>query len=593
MDPVKLLADVLGYAVSGAFVLLGVVALVVWLRHRDAARGYLALALGMLGLVSLAGLVQKLTGLEGRWVAIASIAAFQLSGLALLLFRHRLIPLSWSALALATAALAGSAALLAYAGSPAPGIAPTPLQSAAALLLVVVWSICVAEPALRLFRASRGRPVIQRRRLRALATGYIGIIVILFASVIAQSQGVSAQLSIVTSLLTLTVAPILYVGFSPPGWLRQTWRESEEEDFRQAVNELLLYSSSRAELADRALAWAVRLLGADFAFVIDGTGEILAAHGTSLESAAQQAAHLRREGLLPQGPEVAASGRVIYPMPLENGPGYLAAFAGPFTPLFGAEEVSRLRLYSASITAALDRAHISERLLALEDAKTRFLKIASHELRGPLTLVKGYLSMMEDGSIPADAPPGVLNIMISRVDQMSSMLTQMLETSRMEDERTELNEERFDLRDAIADVIEIARPVTEVAHELKVSTPESPVEVVADKNRVELILSNILDNAIKYSPHGGRIEMDLLTHGGTAIVAVRDRGIGIAKEDIGQLFTRFGRIANDATTAIPGTGLGLYLARELARMQRGDVTAESESGMGSVFSLELPLAGKH
>jgi signal transduction histidine kinase len=592
MDPVRVVADVLGYVVNGAFVLLGVVAAVVWLRNRDATRGYLALALGMLGLVTLVGLIQKLFGVEGPWVSIVSIAGFQMSGLALLLFRHRLIPLSRSAIALAVVALASSAALIIYAGAPAGNAAPTPLQSAAALYLVVAWSICVAEPAIRLIRASRGRPVIQRRRLRALATGYIGIIVVLFAALVAQSAGLSAPLSIATSVVTLGLVPILYVGFSPPGWLRQTWRESEEADFRQAVNELLLYSPTRAELAERALAWAVRLLGADFAFIIDGNGEILAAHGTSLASAAQQAAHLRREGLLPEGPEVAASGRVIYPMPLESGTGYLAAFAGPFTPLFGAEEVSRLRLYSASITAALDRAHISERLLALEDAKTRFLKIASHELRGPLTLVKGYLSMMEDGSIPADAPPGVLNVMISRVDQMSSMLTQMLETSRMEDERTELNEERFDLREALAGVVEIARPVTEVAHELRMSAPDSPVEIVADKNRVELILSNILDNAIKYSPHGGRIEMDVTTRDGTAIVAIRDEGIGIAKEDMGQLFTRFGRIANDETTAIPGTGLGLYLARELARMQQGDVTAESQAGTGSVFSLELPLAEK-
>jgi signal transduction histidine kinase len=370
------------------------------------------------------------------------------------------------------------------------------------------------------------------------------------------------------------------------------WRSSEEEAFRAAVNDLLLYARSRKELADRALPWALRLVGADFAFVIDGDGEVLAVQGTTMDTARRQAERLRREGLLRSGPEVAASGALIYPMPLENGTGYLAAFAGLFTPVFGAEEASRLRFYAASLTAALDRARISERLLALEDAKTRFLKIASHELRGPLTLVKGYLSMMEDGSMPAQPPPAVLNIMLSKVDQMSAMLTQMLETSRMEDQRTELNQERLDLRDVLQGVLHQVRPNSNGAHQLEARLPDQPVEVMADRGRIELILGNILDNAIKYSPGGGRVAVILGTREGSAIVAVRDEGIGIAEEDMSQLFTRFGRIANEATTAIPGTGLGLYLSRELARMHEGDVVAESEEGAGSVFTLELPLAEK-
>ena len=89
------------------------------------------------------------------------------------------------------------------------------------------------------------------------------------------------------------------------------------------------------------------------------------------------------------------------------------------------------------------------------------------------------------------------------------------------------------------------------------------VAVVADRAKIETILSNLVDNAIKYSPGGGEVRLELATRDGFALVTVSDHGIGIAKEDMKVLFTRFGRIANDSTTRIPGTGLGLYLAREL------------------------------
>lgn len=587
---IQVIAQVLQNADSAAFVLLGVVAVVVWLRSRDPRRAYLALALGMLGVVAVIGLVQSLLGIRNAWLTYVTLAAFQLSGFGLLLFRHQLIPLSRVARVLAAVVLAATAALVALLGSATPGTAPTTAQASAALLLIVAWSVCVAEPALRLFRASRGRPVVQRRRLRALSLGYLGIIVILLVAVIPQPGAPNSTLSAAVSLGALLIAPILYAGFSPPAWLRGIWRSSEEEEFRRAVNDLLLYARSREELADRALPWALRLVGADFSFVIDGDGAVLAVQGTSMETARRQAARLRRDGLLREGPEIAASGALIYPMPLESGTGYLAAFAGPFTPVFGAEEASRLRLYAASLTAALDRARISERLLALEDAKTRFLKIASHELRGPLTLVKGYLSMMEDGSLPPQPPPQVLGIMLSKVDQMSTMLTQMLETSRLDDERMELHRERLDLREVLSGVLASTRPNGDAGHHVDANLPDRPVEVVVDRGRIELIIGNILDNAIKYSPAGGRVAVNLGTQDGSAIVAVRDEGIGIAEEDMSQLFTRFGRIANDATTSIPGTGLGLYLSRELARLHQGDLVAESEEGAGSVFTLELPLA---
>ena len=133
------------------------------------------------------------------------------------------------------------------------------------------------------------------------------------------------------------------------------------------------------------------------------------------------------------------------------------------------------------------------------------------------------------------------------------------------------------------------QPLAAGTHDLQAELPAQEVPIVADRQRVETIVTNLLDNAIKYSPDGGPITCRLDVDG-AARLSVSDRGLGIAPEDMPTLFTRFGRIVRNETTTIAGTGLGLYLSRELARLQEGELTAESEQGKGSTFTLRLPLA---
>jgi two-component system sensor histidine kinase SenX3 len=114
--------------------------------------------------------------------------------------------------------------------------------------------------------------------------------------------------------------------------------------------------------------------------------------------------------------------------------------------------------------------------------------------------------------------------------------------------------------------------------------------VRADATRLATAIKNLIDNAIKYSPGGADVECRVWAAGGRATVTVRDHGLGIAAEDMDVLFTRFGRIVTAENSHILGTGLGLHLARELMRMQGGDITAISTPGEGSTFTLWLPLA---
>ena len=583
--------ELLQYAVNAAFLFLAVASLVDWIAHRTRSRAYVALAMGMLGLVSGIGRVNTIAGGHLPYVGAITVIAFQLSGLGLLLFRHSLIPIGRSGWVIAILGLGGTAAASIAVGSPTPPAVPSLWQTLATSGLVLAWILAVGEPTVRFWRASRTLPTVQRRRMQALSLGYLALILILMTVFLPRSTSSNDTFRVATSLVALVIAPLLYAGFSPPQFLRRVWREAEEEPFRDAVHELLLYSANRRALAERALEWAVRLVGAEFGMVLDGDGTMLAVRGASIEQAAARATRLLGRGNAVIGPSGGLAGSaIVLPLPLDTGTGYIMAEAGPFTPVFGQDEVIRLRQYAAAVTAALDRTRVAERVIALEEVKSRFLKLASHELRGPLALVKGYMSMVGEGALSQEELTRVMPMIQGRLEQMSGMLNEMLDTARLEDDRLELKPELFDMRQAVLAVADALQPLAGPQHPLNLRLPEHEVPVVADRSRIETIVANLFDNAIKYSPRGGGINCTVEVRGDAALVAVTDHGIGISGDDMGTLFTRFGRITSDATVSIPGTGLGLYLSRELARMQQGEITASSQAGEGSTFTLQLPLA---
>jgi signal transduction histidine kinase len=234
-----------------------------------------------------------------------------------------------------------------------------------------------------------------------------------------------------------------------------------------------------------------------------------------------------------------------------------------------------------------------EQSTQLEQLKTDFLKLASHELRGPLGVVRGYISMMEDGTL---APVGehvgpVLPLLRAKLDEMNRLINEMLETARLDDSAMQLELARLDLREVVHEAVRSLEPLAGERHRLVTEIPGAPVEVTGDRSRLSMIVTNLVHNALKYSPAGGEVRVSCRADRGRAAVAVADEGVGIAAADMDRLFTRFGRIATPETAGIAGTGLGLYLARDLARRHAGEVTVASEPGQGSTFTLSLPLAG--
>ena len=352
---------------------------------------------------------------------------------------------------------------------------------------------------------------------------------------------------------------------------------------------MLLYSPDRETLAQRALGWAQRLTGGESAFVIDSDGSILASNGVDKDEAQRiaalkdflSAAGQRREPWR-------LDHLLIVPLDLEKGPGAIVLVSGRMTTTFGDDEVSRLAQYAISITAGLDRVKLTSRIQALEKAKSDFLNVASHELRGPMTIIKGYLTMLEAGSL-GDLPPkasSVLPLLISKSDEVNWMLEQMLEAARLEEGRLELNKQRGDVVDLTDRAIDGVRMLLR-GHDLKVDEPAEPVEADLDPDRFQMVVRNLLSNAAKYSPAGSDITVRVRRNDGMATVAVIDRGAGISPADQLKLFTRFGRV--QSTQHVQGTGLGLWLSREIARMHDGDLTVQSDVGRGSTFVLEVPL----
>jgi len=386
----------------------------------------------------------------------------------------------------------------------------------------------------------------------------------------------------VTQLLALAVVPIIYVSLSPPSLLRRIWRMSEENALRAAMQDLLIFTPTREVIAERAAFWAVRLFGAISGFVVDAKGKVIAASGMELEQAT----------ILSDSQSQSSDQIVRVPLHLAEGQGSLCVVAGDFTPVFGTEEVSQLRAYANSVSAGLQRVGVTERVAAVEENKTQFLNLASHELRGPVTVIRGYVSMLQSGLLGQLNERGrqAAGVMAAKVSEMNELIEEMIEAARLDEGGLTLRTADADLREIARSAADAVAPLVESRHRLVLDLPERRVQVKVDVDRTKTIIANLLSNAIKYSPEGGVVTCQVRSRAGVARVSVSDEGLGIPRNGLPTLFTRFGRVITPETEHLKGTGLGLFLGRQLARMQGGDITVASIEGKGSTFTLQLPAA---
>jgi signal transduction histidine kinase len=246
-------------------------------------------------------------------------------------------------------------------------------------------------------------------------------------------------------------------------------------------------------------------------------------------------------------------------------------------------------LQQNSVVRGLQRQN--RRVAELEEMKSTYLRLASHELRTPIGVARGYMDLAQRGELGELAQPArdALSQASASLQDVDAILTEMVEIARMQEGRRLLKVETLDLREPVGEAFQRVAPLA-TSHRLRVSQPASPLWVEGDRLRIRSLIRNLLENAIKYSPAGGEIRCVVSEGNGVASLTVSDEGLGIHPSQLERLFRRFERAPQTSLSGIPGTGLGLHLAREIARAHEGDLRVSSRPGVGTTFVLTLPLA---
>jgi signal transduction histidine kinase len=234
----------------------------------------------------------------------------------------------------------------------------------------------------------------------------------------------------------------------------------------------------------------------------------------------------------------------------------------------------------------------NERLLELDRLKDEFVATASHELRTPLTSISGYLEMSLDpaeGELPR-ATEGHLRIVQRNTDRLSVLVEQLLFLARADSHPLEIQRRQVDLAEVLTEAAETAGPAASARNVALVVVADSQ-PALADRAQLLRIVENLVTNAIKFTPDGGRVRLAARREGEVAVIEVTDTGVGIPTAEQPELFNRFFRGTSAIERAIPGSGLGLAISQVIARAHGSSIEVESAPGSGSTFRLALPLAG--
>jgi len=276
--------------------------------------------------------------------------------------------------------------------------------------------------------------------------------------------------------------------------------------------------------------------------------------------------------------------------------------SGAYDYLIKPSDVDELR---ATVGRALERRRLRQRLVELEQLdrlKTQFLSMASHELRTPLTAVSGFMQIarrrMGRLGTATDVPQPwreeaqkadeTLDMANRQAKKLARLIDELLDVSRLQQGRVEMRLAEIDLGEVVREVGERMKILSK-GHEIETKV-EGTAPIVADRDRIEQVFENLVGNAIKYSPESGPIEMTLRVNGASAVVSVRDHGIGVAPAEVEKIFGLFYRSPDPRADHVGGLGLGLYISREIVSRHHGRLWAERNPDAGTTFHVTLPLA---
>lgn len=269
---------------------------------------------------------------------------------------------------------------------------------------------------------------------------------------------------------------------------------------------------------------------------------------------------------------------------------------------YSVEDLELLSMLALETFSALERIHFQEmtiyeraekeKLEALSQLKSEFISLVSHELRTPLTAIRWAAQNLIDG-IPAKSPPPIEHYLKGIHESslhLSRMIENLLDVSKIESGKLEILPESVCLAEMIGTVIHSVTPLL-AGKNLRIQTEVSKeLQVKADRDALEEILSNLIENAIKYSPDGKTVSVEAHKAEGQVVISVRDEGMGIPAEKQKTIFEKFVRVSQDKKIREKGLGLGLYIVKKLVEAQSGTIQVQSQIGVGSTFTFTLPSA---
>ena len=254
------------------------------------------------------------------------------------------------------------------------------------------------------------------------------------------------------------------------------------------------------------------------------------------------------------------------------------------------EDVTVVRETSDKLAESLEaQQEANANLAKLDQTKSEFLSIVSHEFRTALTGIQGFSELIRDGGLEPDEVRAYGGYIFNDADRVNRLIGDMLDLDRMESGRMTMRSGDVDINDIIMEAISRAAPSAVTVEFKSDLDPRLPI-VSGDRDRLIQVLSNLVNNAVKYSPEGGTVTLATRVDGRFALVSVTDTGLGIPQQEIGHVFERFRRVRSGAAQSIPGTGLGLTIVKQIVEMHGGKIWVESAVGHGSSFHFTIPLA---
>ncbi len=254
----------------------------------------------------------------------------------------------------------------------------------------------------------------------------------------------------------------------------------------------------------------------------------------------------------------------------------------PFLALTLAAPLGAFALYERRMYTAFTK------LRELDRLKDEFIAVVSHELRTPLASVYGAAMTLQRHDLEPSARRSMLEIVYRESARLARLVDQVLWASRLESGRTEAAAESLDAARVVHDVVQAARAHLPEGLTLDFSVAAGTPPVAGDLDKIRQVLVNLVENAVKYSPDGGRVAVGVDRSGRFVRFTVTDEGLGIPIAEQGRIFEKFHRLDPNQTRGVSGTGLGLYISDELVRLMHGQIWVTSEVGKGSSFAVELP-----